>query len=93
MHIIAVLEYPADDSADLCFIDLDKLDPDNEVHAAYLEAIKLARKDGTKDEEIFSMESNLMVMYGNKEMEKAVVKPTKRKPLEVKEALTVWGEG
>ena len=87
MHIIAVLEYPADESAEVCFIDLDKLDSDNEVHACYLECIELARKD----KEAFEIDSHLMVMYGNEEMGKAAVEPSVRKPLEVKELLTIWG--
>ena len=98
-HIVAVLEYPANDSAYVCFVDLNKFDKNNEVHEAYLEVLKLARKRAvgplgysSRDEETFTIDPDLMVMYENKEMEKVVVKPTRRKPLEVKEVLTIWGE-
>ena len=88
MHIVAALEYPVDDSAAVCFIDLDKLDPDNETHAAYLAAIDLARKD-----KYMVFDCHNMIYYGNEEMKKAEVKPSMDDPLEVKESLTIWGGG
>ena len=72
MSIIAVLEFPEDDGAELYFVDLDKLDMNNPIHVHYKNNIMSALNDSSGIE---TTSFDASMAYGSENLESASVKP------------------
>lgn len=83
--IVAVLECPMDDSAQLFFVDLEKLDKNDLVQKHYYDNIVKAMSDDMKCE---TTSFDASVSYGHEILHPATVNP----PCHVDEDVTLYIE-
>ena len=83
--IIAVLEYPNDDQAQVFFIDIKKLDQNNIIQRRYYDNIQKAQQDLHKAE-YTSFDAS--IIYGEDIFERAVVNP----PCQIDDSITLYVE-